>query len=78
MTKTPIPTENSKTNGQQKNFDYTTITDRLRTVSWSHNSHSTDMVKPVYGYPTFPLTTKVVYSKGGIFKKFVNNPPNIE
>ena len=33
MTKTPIPTENSKTNGQHKNetknFDYTTIVDRL-------------------------------------------------
>ena len=32
MTKTPIPTENSKTNGQHKNatknFDYTTIADQ--------------------------------------------------
>ena len=38
--KTPIPTENSKTKGQHtnatKNFDYTTIADRLRTVSWSN------------------------------------------
>ena len=37
MTKTPIPTENSKTNGQHKNatkkFDYKTIADRLRTVN---------------------------------------------
>ena len=62
MTKTPIATENSKTNGQQedatKNFDYTAIADRLRTVSWRNNSHLTGVVKPVYGYPTFPLTTK--------------------
>ena len=40
MTKPPIPTENSKTKGQHtnatKNFDYTTIADRLRTVSWSN------------------------------------------
>ena len=37
VTKTPIPTENSKTNEQHKNatknFDHTTIADRLRTVS---------------------------------------------
>ena len=42
MTKPPIPTENSKTKGQHtnatKNFDYTTIADRLRTVSWSNKS----------------------------------------
>ena len=40
MTKPPIPTENSKTKGQHtnvtKNFDYTAIADRLRTVSWSN------------------------------------------
>ena len=66
--KTPIPTENSKINGQHKNatknFDYTTIADRIRTVSWSDNSHPTGMVIPVYGYPTFPLTIKAVLSKG--------------
>ena len=48
MTKTPMPTENSKTNGQHqnatKNFDYTTIAGRLRTVSWSNNSHPTGVV----------------------------------
>ena len=42
MTKSPIPTEKSKTKGQHtnatKNFDYTTIADRLRTVSWSSKS----------------------------------------
>ena len=62
--KPPIPTENSKTKGQltnaTKNFDYTTIADRLRTVSWSNNSHPTGVVKSVYGYPTFPLTAKAV------------------
>ena len=46
--KTPIPTENSKTKGQHtnaiKNFDYTTIADRLRTVSWSNNSHPIGVV----------------------------------
>ena len=62
MTKTAIPTANSKTNEQHKNaaknFDYTTIADRLGTVSWSNNSHPTVVVKPVYEYPTFPLTAK--------------------
>ena len=43
-----------------KNLDYTTIADRLMTVSWSNNSHLTGVVKPVYGYPTFPLTTTAV------------------
>ena len=42
MTKPLIPTENSKFKGQHtnatKNFDYTTIADRLRTVSWSNKS----------------------------------------
>ena len=64
MTKTPTPTENSKTNGQHKNatknFDFITITDRLGTVSLSNNSHQTGVVKPVYGYPTFSLTAKAV------------------
>ena len=39
-----------------KNFDYTTIADRLRTVSWSNSSHPTGVVKPVYERSTFPLT----------------------
>ena len=45
---------------RHKNFDYTTIAVRLRTVSWSNNSHPKGVVKPVYGIPTFPLTTKAV------------------
>ena len=43
-----------------KNFDYTTIADRLRTVSWGNDSHQTGEVKPIYGIPTFPITAKAV------------------
>ena len=32
-----------------KNFDYTTIADRLRTVSWGNDNHPTCVVKLVYG-----------------------------
>ena len=46
MTKAPAPKEISKkqrgnTKNATKNFDYTTIANRLRTVSWSNNSHPT-------------------------------------
>ena len=51
-----------------KNFDYTTIADRLRTVSWSNSSHPTGVVKPVYERSTFPLTATAVQSKGHTFK----------
>ena len=53
VTKVPTPTEKSKkqrdniTNAT-KNFDYITIADRLRTVSWSNSSHQTGVVKTVY------------------------------
>ena len=43
-----------------KNFDYTTIADRLRTVSWGNYSNATGLVKQVNGIPTLPLTTTVV------------------
>ena len=43
-----------------KKFDYRTIADRLRTVSWSNSSYPTGVVKPVYERSTFPLTTKDV------------------
>ena len=61
MTKAPTPTEKSKKAMWQhknatKNFDYKTIADRLRTVSWRNNSHPIGMVKPVYEHPTFSLT----------------------
>ena len=39
-----------------KNFDYTIIADRLRTVSWGNDSHPTGVVKPVNGILTLPLT----------------------
>ena len=65
MTEAPTPTEKSKkqrdnTKNATKNFDYTTIADRLRTVSWGNDSHTAGVVKPVYGIPTFPLTAKAV------------------
>ena len=41
-----------------KDFDFTTIVGRLRTVSWSYNSYPTGLVKSVYGISTFPLTAK--------------------
>ena len=60
---TPTPTE-KKQMWQHKNatksVDYTTIADRLRTVSWSNSSHPTGVVKPVYERSTFPLTETAV------------------
>ena len=56
-----------KTTWQHKNankkFDYTTILNRLRTVSWSNDCHPTGVVKHAYEIPTFLLTSKAVYSK---------------
>ena len=54
-----------------KNFYYTTIADRLRTVSWGNDSHPTPVVKPDYGIPTFPLTANAVKSKGRAFKNSI-------
>ena len=51
-----------------KNFDYTTVADRLRTVSWNNSSHQTGVVKPVYERSTFSLTATAVQSKGHTFK----------
>ena len=51
-----------------QNFDYTTIADQLMTVRWSNKSHSTGLVKLVYGYQTFPLTAKAMLSKGRTFR----------
>ena len=42
----------------KKNLDQTTIADRLKTVSWNNKSNPTGVVKPVDGYPAFPLTAK--------------------
>ena len=43
-----------------KNSDYSTIVDRLRTDSWSYDSHPTGVIKLVYGIPIFPLATRCV------------------
>ena len=60
MTIAPTTLENQKSTSQHKNtnknFDYTTIADRRRTVSWSNDSRPTDVVKSVYEGSTFPLT----------------------
>ena len=65
MTKALTPTQNPQkqndnTKAPAKNFDYTTIADRLRTVSWSDDSNPAFVVKPVYEIPTFKLTTNAV------------------
>ena len=39
-----------------KNFDYTTIVDQLKTVSFGNDSNHTGVVKPVNGIPTNPPT----------------------
>ena len=49
MTEALTPTEKSKkqrdnTKNATKNFDYTTIADRLRTVSWGNDSHPAGVV----------------------------------
>ena len=49
MTKALTTTEKSKnqrdnTKNATKNFEYSTIADGIRTVSWSNNSHPTDVV----------------------------------
>ena len=76
MTNAPTLTEKSKQQRDNiknatKNFDCTTIADRLRTVSWSNSSYPTDVVKPVYERSTFPLTATAVLSKGHTFKNFM-------
>ena len=57
MKKTSTPIEKSKkqrdnTKTPPKNFDYTTIADRLRTVSRGNDSHTNGVVIPVNGIPT--------------------------
>ena len=68
-----------------KNFDYTTITDWLRMVSWSNNSHPTGVVKPVSDktlvrtWPvrlvshTFVYLNKNSYQGRQSFRKHVEN-----
>ena len=60
MTKAPTSTEKKSkkqrdnTKNATKNFDYTTIADRIRTASWSNSSHPTGVVKPANECLTFP------------------------
>ena len=80
MTRAPTATEKSKKQHDNiknatKNFDYTTIADRLRTVSWDNSSHPSGVVKPVYGRSTFQLTATAVFSEGHTLNKIVNNTP---
>ena len=61
MTKAPTPKEKftkhrDNIKNATKHFDYTTIADRLRMVSWSNRSHPTGVVNLVYERSTFPLT----------------------
>ena len=64
MTKAHIQTENSENKGQYtnatKNFDYTTVADRLRTFSWSNNSNPTGVVKPVSNKTRNQTTTTYI------------------
>ena len=65
MTEGPTFTEKSEkqhdnTKDATKNFDFTTITDRLKTASWGTSSHPNGVVKPVYERSTFPLTATAV------------------
>ena len=64
LLKRKIPKTKRQHKNTTQNFDNTTIADRLRTVSWSNDSHPTGVVKPLYSIPTFPLTTHTVLSKG--------------
>ena len=56
------PKSNVTTQKRHKKFDYTTIVNWLRTVSWSNNSHPTGVVKSVYERSTFPLNETALLS----------------
>ena len=64
MTKAPTllksPKQRDSIINAIKNFDYTTITERLRKVSWSNSSHPNGVIKPVYESSTFQLTATAV------------------
>ena len=57
------PKRKVKTQNATKNFDNTTIVDRLKTVSRSDDSNQTGVVKPLNGIQTFPPATTVMYSR---------------
>ena len=69
MRKVLTHTENSKKQSDNsKTTPKTLITQRLRTINWSDDSHQTDVVKPIYGTSTFQLNAKAVESKGHTYK----------
>ena len=84
MKKAPTPTEKFKRQRDNitiatKNFDYTTIADRLRTVRWSNTSHSTGVVKPGYERSTYlPTNCNNRVIKRTHIKKCVNNLPYVD
>ena len=49
-------------------FNYTTIADPLRIVSWSNYCHPTGMIKPVNVIQTSPLTAGALQSNGHTFE----------
>ena len=71
MTKAPIQAEMSKgpsdnTNNATKKFEYTTVADRLRAVSWNNYGHPNGEVNWFTG-PNLPLPATAVLSKGHPF-----------
>ena len=59
LQKTPQNNATKHTN-TTKHFNYTTTADVFWTVSWGNDSYPTGVLNPVYGIPTFPLTTEAV------------------
>ena len=63
MTKSPTPEmskgQGDNTNNVTKEFDYTAVAGRLRTVSWSSYGHPTGVVDLVYG-PNLPTPATAV------------------
>ena len=71
MTKKPYINRNvnCKVTARKRNqtFDYTTIANRLRTVSWSNNSYPTGVVNRLTG-PTLRITCHKDKSSEDIFE----------
>ena len=63
MTKALTPTENFQHNNATNNFNYTTIANRLGTVSWSNNIRPTGVVNRFTGYQPFRLLQKDIHLK---------------
>ena len=81
MTKTLIPTENSKTNGQHKNATKTSITQQLRT-DLGQSVGETTAIQMVWltglRVPNHPTYSKSCVIKRTHVLRFVNNPPYID